>query len=161
LTSSWQHCKRRHKHKRETAMTAPLLPECVLALLEAEVAKVNRLFLEKVCERYKLDMREVESILHTTMSPSLLPVDEHIKVTKVYKPRQRLDEDDRCRARTFKKKELHVQQCTRRFVSGCRFCKTHQKMHDENILKYGTIDDAPDEQISEKKLKKVVKKKLY
>lgn len=97
------------------------------------------------------------------MCTTLTPVDEHIKITKVYNPRKKLEEDERCRARTFKKKELLVQQCTRRFQGGCTFCKTHQKMFETHTLKYGTIDDAPEAEaeISEKKLKKIVKKKLF
>lgn len=143
-------------------MTAAVLPDFVLRLLEVEISKVNMVFLEKIADKYNLDKAEILQMMKESMTVALLPSDEEkIKIISKRVTKMR-DPSERCIAVTFNKNEIEVKQCSRRFLDGFDFCKTHLKLFQEKRLKYGTIrDNEKPKEIAPAALKKVVKRNIY
>lgn len=138
-------------------MTAPLIPEAVFKLFQNELTNINLIFLEKVCKVYKLDIEEAKAKLSKELKLSFEISDVKVKIVK----QQKLpDDEERCMARIFRKKDLEVMQCTRRKGKECHFCKRHQNMNMEGRLKYGTMNDPVPKEISPEVLKTKNKKSL-
>lgn len=143
-------------------MTAAMLPDFVLRLLEVEISKVNMKFLETIAETYNIDKTEILNLMKESMCVALLPSDEQ-KIKIISKRVMKLrDPSERCIAVTFNKNELEVKQCSRRYLDGCEFCKTHLRLSRENRLRYGTVrDKEKPKEIAPATLKKVVKRNIF
>jgi hypothetical protein len=142
-------------------MTTPLIPEVVFNLFQNEITKINTVFLTKVCETYNLNIEDVKKTLEKELKVSftLNPQEKVIIVKKQKVP----EDNERCIARIYRRKDLEVLQCTRRRHNDttCDCCKLHGKMYHEGRLKYGlmtepTPDELSPEVLSKKKLKKKV-----
>lgn len=66
-----------------------------------------------------------------------------------------------CDARIFIPSSLTVKQCSKNKVSGCNFCKMHQRLYEEGKLKYGTVHETKPEAISTPALNLRVKRTIY
>jgi ribosomal protein S17E len=138
-------------------MTAPIVPDFILNLFKNEIKKINISILEKFCKEFTINFDEAKIKLKDSLNIDFdLVNNEKIKVVNKQKE---LPSEDRCIARLFRKKDMEVNQCSRK-KKDCDFCKRHEKMNDENRLKYGTINDEIPEEISEKKLNKIKKKNI-
>lgn len=138
-------------------MTAPLIPDTIFKLFQNELTNVNLIFLEKVCKLYNLNLEEAKAKLSKELKLSFEISDVKMKIVK---PQKLPNDEERCMARIFRKKDLEVLQCTRRKGKECEFCKRHQKMHVEGRLKYGSIDEPVPKEISPETLKTKKKKSL-
>ena len=138
-------------------MTSPIIPDYILDLFRGEVAKVNITFLKRLCEMYKIDFEEAKQKLAKDLKiPFEITTNEKIVIIKKQKEQ---DPELRCIARLFKKKDLEVMQCTRKKKGG-ELCGIHQKMFDNDKLKYGLITEEVPEELSERILSKINSKAL-
>lgn len=139
-------------------MTAPIVPDFILELFKNEIKKINLGLLEEICKTYDIDINEAKTKLQDSLNINFdLNKNEKIKIVNKQKE---LPSEERCIARLFRKKDMEVFQCSRR-KKECDFCKKHEKMNDEDRLKYGTINDDVPEALSEKKLIKIKKKTIF
>jgi len=138
-------------------MTTPIVPDFILELFKNEIKKINLGLLEEMCKTYNIDIDEAKTKLKDSLNINFdLNKNEKIKIVNKQKE---LPSEERCIARLFRKKDMEVFQCSRR-KKECDFCKKHEKMYDEDRLKYGTINDDIPEALSEKKLIKIKKKTI-
>jgi hypothetical protein len=138
-------------------MTTPIVPDFILELFKNEIKKINLGLLEEMCKTYNIDIEEAKTKLKDSLNINFdLNKNEKIKIVNKQKE---LPSEERCIARLFRKKDMEVFQCSRR-KKECDFCKKHEKMYDEDRLKYGTINDDIPEALSEKKLIKIKKKTI-
>ena len=138
-------------------MTTPIVPDFILELFKNEIKKINLGLLEEMCKTYSIDIEEAKTKLKDSLNINFdLNKNEKIKIVNKQKE---LPSEERCIARLFRKKDMEVFQCSRR-KKECDFCKKHEKMYDEDRLKYGTINDDIPEALSEKKLIKIKKKTI-
>lgn len=170
-------------------MTSVIIPDFIFQLFEKEITKINLMVVEAVCSRYNLNIEEVKTLLETDlkMNFKLLSQDiEQVKIIKKHisgastskaktettekiKPveietKNKNPKDGQttfCNARVFISNELIVKQCSKSNISGCQFCKLHQRQHDEGKLKYGTINDKKPDAISTPALRLRVKRTIY
>lgn len=119
-------------------MTAAVLPDYLLKVLEAEVNSVCWRVVERLCDLYSLDKNEVKSRLDKWMFTELdVKSDEKIKVVKC-KPMSTVPVQDRCVARCYNKEVKDVTQCSKK-AKMCGFCMTHYDLQRQDYLRYGTI----------------------
>jgi len=138
-------------------MTTPIVPDFILELFKNEIKKINLDLLEEICKTYDINIEDAKNKLKDSLNINFeLNKNEKIKIVNKQKE---LPTVERCVARLFRKKELEIVQCSRR-KKNCEFCKKHEKMYDEDRLKYGTINDDVPEELSEKKLIKIKKKTI-
>lgn len=138
--------------------TTPIIPDFIFELFQNEIKKINMLFLKKICEHYHINFEEAKMYVEKDLKFSLeLSNMEQIKIVKKQKL---LDPEERCIARVYNNKEMHVYQCTRKKYD-CDFCKRHKKMNDKDGLKHGTIKDSLPGELIPKELKKLKKYNIY
>lgn len=137
-------------------MTTPLIPEAIFGLFKDEIKKINTVVVTRLCGLYGLDVNDALQKLDEKANISL--VLENTEVIKLVKKKKELETGERCIARLYKKKEMDLVQCSRRYMEGGCFCKLHQRMHDQGRLKYGTVNEDKPEEVSTPKL--IKKKKI-
>lgn len=117
-------------------MTAAVLPEFILKLLEHELSKATLEVVEWVCQEYELPFEEVKKKLGKRMQLKLnLDAEKNYKVTRVtLKPT--VEPEDQCVANILCKDQKCVRQCTKEKKKG-NFCRLHYNMNKKNLLRYG------------------------
>lgn len=134
-------------------MTTPLVPSFIANLIEGEIQKIQIDTVKRVCELVGLD---VEEILQSLGIRGVAFENTHIKIVKkrdtVYGSKT---DTDKCIARVFDVYQHEFHQCKKSRLAGCKFCKLHRGMSKKNVLKWGTIDDAPPDSIVHKHVDKL------
>lgn len=119
-------------------MTAPLLPQHMLKILEAEFQKTTWTVVEKLCDCYALNKEEVRQRMQAWMYTELdIQSDEKVKVIKT-KTKTEVPLEERCIARFYNKDVKDVTQCSKR-AKKCGFCMMHYDLSRQDYLRYGTI----------------------
>lgn len=145
-------------------MTSIAIPDFIFKMFTQKILEINTSIIDKLCEHYNIDKTEARDFIGKEMSINfnLISEDiEQIKVVKKHKKKEYTALPLCCEARVFISNELIVKQCSRSRLNGKPFCKTHQKLSDDDKLKYGTIHEAKPESISTEKLKMKVKRTIY
>lgn len=121
-------------------MTAAILPEFILQLLEKEISNVSLEIVKYICKEYNLAYDEVVKKIGNYMCMEL-GVDKQntYKITKVNVRRKQICTEERCAANMFHKDHKCVTQCTLQCVGGSQFCKKHTQMEKEGRLRFGTV----------------------
>jgi hypothetical protein len=149
-------------------MTSITIPDFVFAMFEQKVTEINLIIVNKLCSKYNINKDDAKAFLQKELNINFNIIQEDIEQIKVIKKHKKKVDDDNhqfkatvCDARVFIATDLVVKQCSRTKIDGSNFCKLHQRLHEEDKLKYGTIyDDKPD-CISTEKLKMKVKRNIY
>lgn len=152
-------------------MTSVIIPDFILKLFEKEISKVIEQVVEKMCDEYDIDVNDAKNRLKHALNVNLDIVDEEVEHVKIVKKHSQATANNQdgvkqdpatiCEARLFIQSQLAVRQCSRSKLANCRFCGIHQKLFEQNKLKWGTMNDEKPEEISTAKLKQKVKKTLY
>jgi hypothetical protein len=172
-------------------MTCPIVPDFIFQLFEKEITKLILLIVDKICDIHNLDKNQVKNQLNKELKINFKIVSEDIEQIKIVKKHQNIKiknmkedtedavvpdknekkeanvenvKDDKhhiCHARIFQQNELCIKRCSRPKSEGVHFCKLHQRLSEEGKLKYGTIFDERPEEITSKKLSKIVKNRIY
>lgn len=123
-------------------MTACILPEFILKVLEKEVASASMSIVKYICDEYKLSYDEVKAKIerHITLDMKI-DTEKNYKISRVNVKRIKANTETQCIANMYCKDQKDVRQCTRRKIDGCKFCKTHLKHFQAANLKYGTVED--------------------
>jgi hypothetical protein len=140
----------------------------VFTMFEQKVTEINLNIVNKLCSKYNINEDDAKKFLQKELNINFNIIQEDIEQIKVIKKHKKKVDDDNqpakatvCDARVFIATDLVVKQCSRTKIEGSNFCKLHQRLHEEDKLKYGTIyDDKPD-CISTEKLKMKVKRNIY
>lgn len=119
-------------------MTAPLVPSFLLKLFEAELHKVNGKIVDRICDLYNLNKKDVHSKLGKMLYTEVeVEQDKKMKVIKVT-PQKEITDDERCTARYYNKEEKQVMRCKKKAKMQC-FCMSHYNLSRQDYLRYGTI----------------------
>lgn len=133
-------------------MTTPIIPDYVLQVLEAEMASISWVVIEKLCTFYNLDKNDVQSKLKDFMFTKLdIETNELIRIVRC-KPRHEKPSEERCKA--YVGTVLDMKQCKNSKCFGFHFCKTHQKKFDAGTLKFGHMNIPPPPVLKKAVLKK-------
>jgi hypothetical protein len=144
-------------------MTAVIIPDFVFKMFEQKVVEINKIIVQKLCEKYGIDLEDALQYLRSDLNINFNVVHEHIeqiKVTKKHQKKDTIDNNTICEARVLVATDTNVKQCARKKLDGGRFCKLHQRLHEQDNLKYGTIDDAEPDDIV-KKVNMKTKRNIY
>lgn len=121
-------------------MTAAILPEFILKLLEKEVSSVVLEAVKFVCDEYNISFCEVSKKLGKHLCIEFdVNTQTNYKVVKKQVRRIKATPENQCIANILCKDQKDVRQCTVRRVPGCEFCTKHRVAHEQNKLKYGTV----------------------
>jgi hypothetical protein len=124
-------------------MTAAIVPEYMLKLLEAELAAVSLNVVKYICDEYKLPYEEVKEKLQKQggLCVEIEPDNKNIyKVTKTHVRRKKTTRDTQCIANMFHKDHRCVTQCSLFRLDGSDYCNKHKRMEKEGRLRFGTVD---------------------
>lgn len=129
-------------------MTASILPEFILKLLENEMANATLEVVEFICKEYDLPFEDVKQKISKYMVVTFNPdANKCFKVTKVNKRLVKIHHEERCIANMYNKDHKCVTQCTLKRVCNSECCKIHKRMEASGRLRFGTIKkpiyDAP------------------
>jgi flagellar biosynthesis/type III secretory pathway ATPase len=121
-------------------MTACILPEFILKVLEKEVTSSMMNIVKYICDEYKLSYDEVKSKLEKHIILDMkIDTETNYKISKVNVKRITSTVETQCIAKMYCKDQKDIRQCTKKKKDGCKFCKTHLKLFESSNLKYGTI----------------------
>lgn len=126
-------------------MTAVIIPDFVFKIFEQKVVEINKTIVQKLCENYGIDLQDALAYLQNELKINFNVVHEHIeemKITKKHQKKEGIDKTSICEARLLVATDTDVKQCGRTKLDGGKFCKLHQRLHEQDKLKYGTIHDA-------------------
>ena len=121
-------------------MTAAIVPEFLLHLLEKEMSAVSLTIVKYICDEYKLPFEEIKRKLSKHLCIEI-DVDNQntYKLTRMNVRRKKTPVENQCQANMFHKDHKCVTQCTLEIISGSKFCKKHTRMEKEGRLRFGTI----------------------
>ena len=123
-------------------MTAAIVPEFTLQLLEKEMSAVSLGIVKYICEEYKLPFDEVKEKLGKKICVEFEPDNNNIyKVTKTNVRKKKTTCETQCIANMFHKDHKCVTQCSLFKLEGSEYCKKHKRMEKEGRLRFGTIHD--------------------
>lgn len=156
-------------------MTSITIPDFVFAMFEQKVTEINLTIVNKLCAKYNINEDDAKKFLQKELNINFNIVHEDIEQIKVIKKHNKhnkhtinnVDSGNQeaqattCDARVFIASDLVVKQCSRSKIEGSNFCKLHQRLHEENKLKYGTIHDDKPDCISTERLKMKQKRNIY
>lgn len=100
------------------------------------------------CKRHQ-NMFDNGTLKFGTINDEIMVKD---KETRNKTEAHKIDPNDRCIARLSKRSDLDDNQCNLRHCPNKEFCKRHQRMFENGILKFGTINEEP--KIYKRKTKK-------
>ena len=121
-------------------MTASILPEFILKLLENEMANATLEIVEYLCQEYNLPFEEVKSKLSKHMAITFnADKTKAFKVVKKNKRHMKLETDERCIANMFNVDHKCITQCTLKRVCSTEYCTVHKRMAAMGRLRFGTI----------------------
>lgn len=124
-------------------MTTPLVPSFLLKLFEAELHKVNSKIVDRICELYNLNKKEVHEKLGIMMFTEVdIKDDKKMKIVRIT-PHKEVPKDNRCIARYYNKDNKEVMQCKKLAKMQC-FCMSHYNLSRQDYLRYGTIHNPID-----------------
>lgn len=120
-------------------MTAAIVPEFLLCLLEKEIASVSLDIVKYICDEYDLKYDDVCNKIKKHMCIEL-DVDQQntYKLTKMNVRKKKISADKQCQANMYHKDHKCVTQCTLQCVDS-KFCKKHKRMETEGRLRFGTV----------------------
>jgi hypothetical protein len=122
-------------------MTAAILPEFIMSVLEKELSKIVIDVVHVVCEEYGLNHKEVKQKLSKHMHIKLdIDTDSNYKVIKKKVVKIKATPENQCIANILCKDQKDIRQCTFRRADGCMFCVKHHRANVSNTLKYGTVE---------------------
>lgn len=121
-------------------MTAAIVPEFLLCLLEKEIANVSLDIAKFICDDYDLPYDDVCKKISKHICIEL-DVDQQntYKLTKMTVRRNKISADKQCKANMFHKDHKCVTQCTLPYIDASKFCKKHKRMEREGRLRFGTV----------------------
>lgn len=121
-------------------MTASILPEFILKLLENEMMNATLEIVEYLCIEYSLPFEEVKSKLSKHMAITFnADTTKSFKVTKKNKRLIKIHPDERCVANMFNVDHKCITQCTLKRVCASEYCTVHKRMVAMGRLRFGTI----------------------
>lgn len=149
-------------------MTSIVIPDFIFKMFTQKVLEINKTVVDKLCDHYNLDKKDVFEFLEKELKVNFNLVGEDIEQVKIVKKHKKkanqIDNTEKptfCDARVFIPSELIVKQCSRSKLNGSSFCKIHDKLNQTGNLKYGTIHEAKPDSISTEKLNMKVKRTIY
>lgn len=123
-------------------MTATIVPEFILNVLENELSAVSLKIVRFVCDQYKLPFEEVKEKLKKHINIELdIDTETSYKIHKTHVKKIKATVENQCTANIFCKDQRGVRQCTFQRLDGCKLCKKHLKLFHEGDLKYGMVED--------------------
>lgn len=121
-------------------MTAAIMPEFVLGLLEKEVSTVVLDVVRALCSEYDLPFDEVKKKLSKYMQIEFsVNTQSNYKVVKKKVMKIKSTPETQCIANILCKDQKDIRQCTLKRVDNCMFCTKHKAANAANNLKYGTV----------------------
>lgn len=136
-------------------MTTPLIPWFISDIFKAEVNKIQVDVVDRVCQVYGLDKKEV---LRSIEIPEIKFKDSSVRIIRKYPdPYGSKSSTEKCPARVYDKNERTLCRCKRSQREGCNgYCKSHYDViqrHGKLVL--GTVDDPVPLHINGKVTKKI------
>jgi hypothetical protein len=121
-------------------MTAAILPDFVLSVLEKEISSVVLEVVQTLCKEYKLPYEDVKKKLSKHMQIELdVNTQSNYKIIKKKVVKIKSSPETQCVANILCKDQKDIRQCTLQRIDGCTFCTKHKAANAANNLKYGTV----------------------